>query len=192
MAYRAEVLGASAAAITAVCLSSRRNMCIHSRVMSNADTEDVDAQCRQMTASWVRARAAQHNTNSSHQHEQQHHASPQVCSFYEEYDRRTMDERVLESGVYSLEDLKELGSRKGWCPYFMTRHAIAFADVVVYNYQYMLDPKVSAMVSRSLERDCIVIFDEAHNIDNVCIEALSVTLDRRGLDRASRNLTSIR
>ena len=28
------------------------------------------------------------------------------------------------------------------------------------------------MVSRELERECIVVFDEAHNIDNVCIEAL--------------------
>jgi DNA excision repair protein ERCC-2 len=29
------------------------------------------------------------------------------------------------------------------------------------------------MVSRELERECVVVFDEAHNIDNVCIEALS-------------------
>ena len=27
-----------------------------------------------------------------------------------------------------------------------------------------------------------VVFDEAHNIDTVCIEALSVTLDRRQLE----------
>jgi hypothetical protein len=28
------------------------------------------------------------------------------------------------------------------------------------------------MVSRELEKECVVVFDEAHNIDNVCIEAL--------------------
>ncbi|KAF0699638.1 Aste57867_9821 [Aphanomyces stellatus] len=178
MKYRAEFLGEKSSAITAVCLSSRRNMCIHPRIMSNPDGEAVDGQCRQLTASWVRARA-------------QAGANVETCSFYENYERRTLDERVLESGVYTLDDLKALGQEKGWCPYFMTRHAIAAADVVVYNYQYMLDPKVSQMVSRSLERDCIVVFDEAHNIDNVCIEALSVTLNRRALDRASRNLTSI-
>lgn len=33
--------------------------------------------------------------------------------------------------------------------------------------------QVSQMVSRELERECVVVFDEAHNIDNVCIEALS-------------------
>ena len=42
----------------------------------------------------------------------------------------------------------------------------------MFNYQYMLDPRVAAMVTRDMERECIVVFDEAHNIDNVCIEAL--------------------
>lgn len=33
-----------------------------------------------------------------------------------------------------------------------------------------------------------VVFDEAHNIDNVCIEALSVTLDRRMVEASSRSV----
>lgn len=33
-------------------------------------------------------------------------------------------------------------------------------------------PQVSQMVSRELEKECIVVFDEAHNIDNVCIEVI--------------------
>ncbi len=37
----------------------------------------------------------------------------------------------------------------------------------------------------------MVVFDEAHNIDNVCTEALSVTLDRRLLDAAGRNLATL-
>ena len=31
----------------------------------------------------------------------------------------------------------------------------------------MLDPKVAALVSRELDANAIVVFDEAHNIDNV-------------------------
>ena len=42
-------------------------------------------------------------------------------------------------------------------------------DVVVFNYQYMLDPKVSSIVSKELAKQSIVVFDEAHNIDNVWI-----------------------
>lgn len=44
------------------------------------------------------------------------------------------------------------------------------------------------MVSAELEAESIVVFDEAHNIDSVCIEALSVTLNERKLDQATRSL----
>ena len=90
--------------------------------------------------------------------------------------------------MYTLHDLRAFGRAKGWCPYFLARHMLAFCNVLVYNYQYLLDPKVSGLVSRELERECIVVFDEAHNIDNVCIEALSVNLRQQTLDNAGRNL----
>lgn len=32
------------------------------------------------------------------------------------------------------------------------------------------------MVSRELEKECVVVFDEAHNIDNVCIEVRALPL----------------
>lgn len=34
------------------------------------------------------------------------------------------------------------------------------------------DPKISNMVSKEIEKDSIVVFDEAHNIDNICIEVI--------------------
>jgi DNA excision repair protein ERCC-2 len=45
--------------------------------------------------------------------------------------------------VYTLHDLRVFGRKQGWCPYFLARHMMSFANVVVYNYQYMIDPKVS-------------------------------------------------
>ena len=43
---------------------------------------------------------------------------------------------------YTLQDMREYGRKKSWCPYYLARHMLAFANVIVYNYQYMLDPKV--------------------------------------------------
>jgi DNA excision repair protein ERCC-2 len=43
--------------------------------------------------------------------------------------------------------LRTYGRKRGWCPYFLARHMMAFANVVVFSYQYMIDPKVSQMVS---------------------------------------------
>lgn len=40
----------------------------------------------------------------------------------------------------------------------------------VVSSQASLLMQVSNMVSRELEKECVVVFDEAHNIDNVCIE----------------------
>ena len=49
----------------------------------------------------------------------------------------------LDAGVYTLHDLRTLCRKedKHWCPYYLSRHMLAFANVIVYNYQYMLDPK---------------------------------------------------
>jgi DNA excision repair protein ERCC-2 len=46
-------------------------------------------------------------------------------------------------------------------------------------------------VSRELEKESVVVFDEAHNIDNVCIEALSINLRDATLSAASRNLQQL-
>ena len=31
----------------------------------------------------------------------------------------------LPPGVYNLDDLKEFGRKKGWCPYFLARQAVS-------------------------------------------------------------------
>ena len=55
----------------------------------------------------------------------------------------------------------------------------------------MLDPKVSNLVSKELEAESVVVFDEAHNIDNVCIEALSVTIDKKMIDQSTRAINTL-
>lgn len=39
-----------------------------------------------------------------------------------------------------------------------------FCNVIIYSYHYLLDPKIAERVSKELSKDCIVVFDEAHNI----------------------------
>ena len=181
-AYREKHVG-KASEIMALGLSSRKNMCIHPKVADEGSRESVDARCRRLTASWVREK---HIDAASREEE----TSTELCQFFEDYEKEGPD-AVLPPGVYTLADLREFGRKKGWCPYFLARHMIGVANVVVYNYQYLLDPKVSSLVSRELEKECVVVFDKAHNIDNVCIEALSVNLRQQTLDAAGRNITSL-
>lgn len=38
------------------------------------------------------------------------------------------------------------------------------ANIVVYSYHYLLDPKIADVVSKELAKSSVVVFDEAHNI----------------------------
>ena len=169
--------------LLALGLSSRRNLCVHERVSQQTERTAVDQQCRQMTASWVRAREAAEEGGP----EVEEGARAELCSFFENLEREGTD-ATLSAGVYTLEELKQGARARGWCPYFLARHAISFANVVVYNYQYLLDPKIAQLISRDLARECVVVFDEAHNIDNICIEVMSINFRMPTLEACSRNL----
>lgn len=175
MGPSSSVKGAGGSGVLALCLSSRRNMCINERVMAESDREAVDAACRAMTASWVVELAKKEP------------GSYETCSYFDEF-QEAGEATTMPSGVYDLEELKKWGKARGWCPYYLTRQALNHANILVFNYQYMLDPKVAKMVSKELEAESIVVFDEAHNIDSVCLEALSVTINERGLEQATRSL----
>ena len=38
------------------------------------------------------------------------------------------------------------------------------ANIVIYSYHYLLDPKIANVVSKELSKSAVVVFDEAHNI----------------------------
>ncbi|KAG8042095.1 hypothetical protein G9C98_000086 [Cotesia typhae] len=132
-------------------LSSRKNMCIHPEVSKERDGKIVDGRCHSLTASYVRAR---HNYDDT---------TP-ICSFYEGFDEEGR-ERVMPPGIYSIDDIKDYGRDRNWCPYFLARLAIVQAQFVVYSYHYLLDPKIAQTVSKELAKNSVVVFDEAHNID---------------------------
>ena len=142
--------------ILAVCLSSRRNLCVHPEVSQFENREKVDALCRDKTAPWVRQ-----NSPAS------------VCTYYSGFEQFTESGNISMTGILSLDDIRAYGKDKGICPYFLVRQLISVADIVVYNYQYLIDPKISGLVSKDVSKDAIVVFDEGHNIDNICIAALS-------------------
>jgi DNA excision repair protein ERCC-2 len=137
LAYRARVLaeeagldGAAAAAAVVgpesdtlcVCLSTRKNLCIHPEVSAADGRAAADAGCRALTASWVRERAREPGAPPT-----------PACDFFEGWAAASAEADVR--GVYDLKDLRELGQAKGWCPYFFARQVIAQAQIVVYSYQ---------------------------------------------------------
>ena len=155
----------------ALCLSSRRNMCVHEGVLAASDREGVDAACRSMTAPWAIERADKARRRRGGGAEAEAEGAPpsgsgsgssETCSYYDGF-REAGEATSMPSGVYDLDEIKKWGKSKNWCPYYLTRRAINHASVLVFNYQYMLDPKVAKMVSKELRvaRDAALALDRS-------------------------------
>ncbi|UXI17089.1 cAMP-specific 3'5'-cyclic phosphodiesterase 4A-like [Sarcoptes scabiei] len=163
-------------ALVGLCLTSRKNLCIHPLASLQKDGKAVDGICYSMTASYKR---------------QQYQNDPELlCGFYEKFEKDGR-EFVLDNGIYNIDDLKDYARKLSYCPYFVARRALNYANVIVYSYYYLLDPKIAELISKELSRNSVVVFDEAHNIDNVCIESMSVNINRKLLERCHMNITML-
>ncbi|KAL1742476.1 hypothetical protein HDZ31DRAFT_65932 [Schizophyllum fasciatum] len=162
-------------AFTGLGLTSRKNLCIHPEVSKEKKGVVVDARCRDLTNAVVceKGRADP--------------GSVELCEWHENLGKREPGQ-LIPPGVWTLADVLQYGRDNTICPYFLVRRMMPFVDVVIYSFHYLLDPKVADQVSKELSKDAIVVFDEAHNIDNVCIESLSIDLTRPMLDSAARSV----
>ena len=159
-------------------LASRKNLCVHPEVSGQTSGKLVDVKCHELTASWVRQRAKENS-------------SIEQCKYFEGLETMGGKAFRIPSGVFTLDDLKDYGRENTICPYFLARSAIYQANVIVYSYYYLLDPKVANLVSKELAKESVVIFDEAHNIDNVCIESMSVDITKSTIEAGARSLEKV-
>ncbi|SJL00389.1 related to RAD3-DNA helicase/ATPase [Armillaria ostoyae] len=135
----------------------------------------VDARCRDLTNAAVceKGRADP--------------GSVELCDWHENLGKLEPGS-LIPPGISTLADVLQYGRDNTTCPYFTVRRMLPFVDVIIYSFHYLLDPKVAEQVSKEMSKDAIVVFDEAHNIDNVCLESLSIDLTRPMLDSASRSI----
>lgn len=163
---------------TGIGLTSRKNLCINPEVSKEKKGKVVDARCRDLTNS---AACSKGRANPG---------SVELCQWHEGLESYEPG-NLIPAGIWTLADVLQHGRDHITCPYFTIRRMMPFVDVIIYSFHYLLDPKVAEQVSKELTKDAIVVFDEAHNIDNVCIESLSIDLTRPNLDSATRSVARL-
>lgn len=77
--------------------------------------------------------------------------------------RKLFRDEVLTDGALDIEELSQLGSKIGTCPYYGARDMVRAADLVVLPYQSLLLKSARESLGLNL-RNNIVIIDEAHNL----------------------------
>ncbi|KAF2730125.1 TFIIH basal transcription factor complex helicase-like protein subunit [Polyplosphaeria fusca] len=176
MKYRTEQLGHEED-FRALGLTSRKNLCLHPSVSREKSGSVVDARCRSLTAGFVKEK-------------KERGEDVDLCVYHDNLDLLEPS-NLIPSGVWTFDGMLRYGNEHRQCPYFTARRMMPYCNVIIYSYHYLLDPKIAERVSKEFSKDCIVVFDEAHNIDNVCIESLSIDLTEDSLRKATRGANNL-
>lgn len=89
--------------------------------------------------------------------------------------------------LYDVEDLCRIGKQRKGCPYFLSRNLASEADIIFGPYNYLLDPVIRRSMGIEL-KDAVFIFDEAHNIEDVCRDAGSMDINLDTLNEMNASL----
>lgn len=111
-------------------LTSRKNLCLHPTVSKEKKGKLVDSKCRDMTASWVRAKAGKPKRGQQEQEQDptmEINTSIELCDFYEQLEA-TPSPKPIPNGVYTLEELKAYGKKMNFCPYYLVRQTVSATE----------------------------------------------------------------
>ena len=180
--------------ILGVGLAARKTLCINPEVARHPNSNEVDAACF--------ARTAAYENFLTDPDTDVNPASPgaplpdieDTGPRCKQYDTALADDapaKPLPKGIYTLDSLMEYGKDTSHCPYWLARWALEYADVVVLSYPYIIDAKVAEHITASFKSNSVVVFDEAHNIDNICMESLSFTITKGSTRRAKEQAKSL-
>eukprot|EP01028_Stygiella_incarcerata_P003268 TRINITY_DN1642_c0_g1_i1.p1 TRINITY_DN1642_c0_g1~~TRINITY_DN1642_c0_g1_i1.p1 ORF type:complete len:1278 (+),score=391.88 TRINITY_DN1642_c0_g1_i1:69-3902(+) len=103
-------------------------------------------------------------------------------------------EEISRSGlldrVWDMEDFVSVGKECLSCPYFAAKEMLSSSEIVFCPYNYLLHPNIRSAVGIDL-KDSIVIFDEAHNIEDHCRSETSFDLEIGLIKQCQRDVEFI-
>lgn len=89
--------------------------------------------------------------------------------------------------VFDRRELIEKAASRGICPHETMAHLASDAEVVLGNYSHLYDPQTRLLTEEKagiLDRETIIVVDEAHQIESRVRDMLSAEMDIYTLDRA--------
>ena len=138
-----------------VVLGSRQQLCVHEKVRQLSGAAQIYG-CRNLT-------------------------SRRMCAPHKKVQElaKGLEGADVESSrrILDIEDLLQTGENgRGACPYYLSRELGHTADLVLVPYNYVLDPRLRRGLGVEW-KNSVMIFDEAHNLEDVCADAASVDCD---------------
>ncbi|GAB1223776.1 hypothetical protein ENUP19_0161G0034 [Entamoeba nuttalli] len=109
-----------------------------------------------------------------------------LCPYYHDIE----DEIPTIAGI---DELVQFGKQHRQCPYFCSRKNFHKSPFIVCTYNYILDPKEeNVTVGKMIDLDqTLLVFDEAHNVDNIVVDAQTLTLSLETIELATISLARL-
>jgi Fanconi anemia group J protein len=78
--------------------------------------------------------------------------------------------------LHDIEDLVSLGKERKACPFFGSKILAKSASLIFAPYNYVMDPLIRESMALDIE-GAVIVFDEAHNIEDVAAASGTFDLD---------------
>uniref|UniRef100_T1J6D5 DNA 5'-3' helicase n=1 Tax=Strigamia maritima TaxID=126957 RepID=T1J6D5_STRMM len=105
------------------------------------------------------------------------------------YSYQTIRNQGLRT-AWDLEDLVGVGKKSRMCPYYLTRTLKDLSDIVFCPYNYIIDPLIRGNMEINLCEN-VLIFDEAHNMEDSARSAASFSVTQLELKAAIDDLHNV-
>ncbi len=154
-------------------LASRDQLCIH-RIRKRLSGARLNAACRALTAPRRRGCKFHHPVASVRPTENK---------------AEELVKNMHEQPPLDIEELRVFGEGIGACPWFLSRAATMAesCDILFIPYNYLMDRHIRQSLDVDWANDVLIV-DEAHNMPDVCSNAMSFELSRRVRDGCIREL----
>lgn len=151
--------------VWATIIGSRDQLCIHQKVVKQVGHINKTRMCKTLVK----------NRN---------------CHLRSRVEKMVDESSVQELRIADIEDLVKLGQEHSFCPFYMAKEFRKTADIVFLPYNYLLDPK-ARRANKLNFKNCVIILDEAHNVERVCEESASFQLKTSDIALCVDELTNI-
>ncbi|XP_021736848.1 ATP-dependent DNA helicase DDX11-like [Chenopodium quinoa] len=145
-----------------VSLGSRKNLCINQEVLKIGNPASINERCLELHNSKKNggSKIKKLEPGGSVRRTK---ASAGCPMLRKQKLQKDFVSDVSQQEALDIEDLVDLGSRLGTCPYYGSRRMVPAADLVVLPYQSLLSKASRESLGINLKNN-IIIIDEAHNL----------------------------
>ncbi|CAO2654545.1 Nn.00g112780.m01.CDS01 [Neocucurbitaria sp. VM-36] len=151
-------------------LGSRKNLCINDKVKRLGNATAINEKCLELQTSTSAEGRCPHMPTKE---------SEALISDFRDH---------AFAKIRDIEDLGSLGKKMGICPYYASRPATKYCEIVTLPYPLLLQRSSREALGLSL-KDHVVIIDEAHNLMDAIAGIYSVSVTLEQVQQARTQLT---